>query len=81
MLRPADGLPIVDRTGLTGKYDFTLEYIEGGPNALVEGTVDPSVAPDLFTALEQQLGLKLVRKKLPFDVLSVDSFHPLPAEN
>ena len=63
------GRTIVDRTGLTGKYDFTLEYApeEGGaqqPGAGAEaGGALPSSpsdsAPSIFTALQEQLGLKL----------------------
>jgi uncharacterized protein (TIGR03435 family) len=81
MLRPADGLPVVDKTGLAGKYDFTLEYTRELPNAAPEGLADPPVAPNLFTALEQQLSLQLVRKKVPFDVVIVESFNPQPADN
>jgi uncharacterized protein (TIGR03435 family) len=68
----------VDKTGLTGNYSFTLEYARDvsadGPDAL-------PTAPALFTALEQQLGLRPVLKKLPFDVGVVDSFNQLPTEN
>ncbi len=81
MLRPADGLPVVDKTDLAGKYDFTLEFTQEPSNAAVDGAADPPVAPHLFTALEQQLGLQLVRKKVPFDVVIVESFNPQPSEN
>jgi uncharacterized protein (TIGR03435 family) len=73
-----DNVPVVDKTGLTGKYSFTLEYtteIPGGnPDA-------PPAAPSVFTALQQQLGLQLVPKKRPFGVVVVESFHKLPTEN
>ena len=73
-----DNVPVVDKTGLTGKYSFTLEYtteIPGGnPDA-------PPVAPTVFTAVQQQLGLQLVPKKLPFGVVVVESFNKLPTEN
>lgn len=78
MLRPADGSPVVDKTPLTGKYDFTLEYTTELPNATPG---DPPVVPDLFIAVQQQLGLQLVRKKVPFDVLIIDSVSKLPGEN
>jgi uncharacterized protein (TIGR03435 family) len=81
MLRPTDGLPVVDRTELSGKYDFTLEYTEEPPNVAAESVADPPVAPNLFTALQQQLGVQLVRRKVPFDVLVIESFNQLPAEN
>jgi uncharacterized protein (TIGR03435 family) len=61
------GRIVVDRTGLTGYYDITLKWTpDGSP------TSDPNAPPDLFTALEEQLGLKLVATKAPVDVLVVD---------
>jgi uncharacterized protein (TIGR03435 family) len=76
------GRTIVDRTGLTGKYDFTLEYApeEGGaqqPGAGAEaGGVLPSSPPDsapsIFTALQEQLGLKLESTKGPVAVIIID---------
>jgi uncharacterized protein (TIGR03435 family) len=72
--------PVVDKTGLTGKYTFTLEYVKDLPRAS-ETSDTPPVAPDLATALRQQLGLQLVSKKLPFDVVVVESFSKLPTEN
>jgi uncharacterized protein (TIGR03435 family) len=44
----------IDKTGLTGKYDFELKYSSKGPDGALQGA-----APDLETALQQQLGLKL----------------------
>jgi uncharacterized protein (TIGR03435 family) len=73
-----DRLPIVDRTGLTGKYSFALEYSQ---NILGGQSDDLPPAPDLFTALKEQLGLELVRKKLPFNIVVVESFNKLPSEN
>jgi uncharacterized protein (TIGR03435 family) len=81
MLHNPDDLPVVDKTGLTGKYDFTLEYATDLPRASPDGSSDPPLAPSLFTALQQQLGLQLVRKKLPFHVLIIDAVNKLPTEN
>ena len=76
---PSPGyLPVVDKTGLTGKYNFALEYTRDQAGALPDG---PPPAPDLNTALQKQLGLQLVPRKLPFDVVVVDSFNKLPTEN
>jgi uncharacterized protein (TIGR03435 family) len=72
--------PIVDKTGLSGKYDFKLEFsreLSGPPRT--DANVPP--VPDLFTAVQQQLGLQLVPKKLPFDVVVVDSVDRVPTEN
>jgi uncharacterized protein (TIGR03435 family) len=74
---PGD-LPIVDKTGLSGRYSFALEYTKDLPGTTPDG---PSPAPDLTTALQQQLGLQLISKKLPFDVVVVESFARLPSEN
>ena len=62
----ADRTPgaIVDKTGLTGRYDFTLRYtMQPGPN---------DDTPSIFTAVEEQLGLKLVPASAPLDVVVVD---------
>jgi len=76
---------IVDKTGLTGKYDFKLQY-EGMHNpggAFPPPGPDGQVgsAPTLFNALQQQLGLKLQESKAPFDVLVVDHVDRIPTEN
>ena len=73
-----DEPPIVDKPGLSAKYDFTLEYATDPPGATPEG---PQPAPPLSTALLQQLGLQLVSKKLPFDVIVVESVNQVPSEN
>jgi uncharacterized protein (TIGR03435 family) len=59
-----DGRVIVDKTGLTGNYEFTLRYTLL-PNASAD-------LPLLFTALEDQLGLKLVPDRAPLPVLVID---------
>jgi uncharacterized protein (TIGR03435 family) len=51
--------PIVDKTGLTGTFDFTLQWSD-------------SEGPSLFTALQEQLGLKLEPQKVPTGVLVID---------
>jgi uncharacterized protein (TIGR03435 family) len=66
--------PVVDKTGLTGRYDFDLEWAPdetqfGG--ALIPAPTD-SPSPPLFTALQQQLGLKLVATRGPVDALIID---------
>jgi len=68
---------VIDKTGLTGKYDFKLAYTlpTAPPNA------DPTAAPILEDALEQQLGLKLVSAKNPFDFIIVDQGEKVPTQN
>jgi uncharacterized protein (TIGR03435 family) len=59
--------PVVDHTGLTKKYDFSLHYTVDESRA-----ADPDAPPGLFTAIQEQLGLKLVPVKAPADVLVID---------
>ena len=67
---------IVDKTGLTGKYDISLKWTpEEGPDPLPD-----SSTPSLFTALQEQLGLKLQSSKGPVETLVVDHVE-MPSEN
>ena len=70
--------PIVDRTGLTSKYDFFLEHASDSPSTDTQ-TLAP--AASLFTAVREQLGLELISKKIPFDYVTVESFDRVPSEN
>jgi len=65
---------VVDKTGLTGNYDIDLKWTPDDQ----QGT--PDAGPTLFTALEEQLGLKLVPAKGPVDTFVVDHVER-PAEN
>ena len=60
--------PILDRTGLSGRYDFTLKWTYDDERAPTDG----SAAPSLFTAVQEQLGLKLEPMKAPAPVLAID---------
>jgi uncharacterized protein (TIGR03435 family) len=66
--------PVVDKTGLTGKYDFDLEWAqdESQFNGEVGAASADANASPFFTAIQQQLGLKLVAAKGPVDALIVD---------
>ncbi|WP_182275784.1 TIGR03435 family protein [Granulicella sp. 5B5] len=69
----AVGKPVNDKTGLTGVYDITLHYSQDGrPDDGAPGG-DNSDAPSVFTAVQDQLGLKLVPDKGPVETLVVDS--------
>jgi len=67
---------VVNQTGLSGVFDFTFEFApELGPGSQTSsagGSPDLSAAPSLFTALQEQLGLKLESAKGPVDVLVID---------
>ncbi len=62
---------VLDRTGLTAKYDFTLVYSPGMGDA---------TGPSIFTALQEQLGLKLDSQKAPVEVVVIDAAQK-PSEN
>lgn len=71
----AAGRPVYDKTGLTGRYDFTLTYAHENltaPGASTESAPPLDTAPPLAKALEEQLGLKLVPAKGNMDVIVID---------
>jgi uncharacterized protein (TIGR03435 family) len=73
--------PVYDETALTGRYDFTLEWT---PNpvqtAARDANTEPSGVPDIVTAVEEQLGLKLESTKRLIEVLVIDHVEK-PTEN
>ncbi len=73
MLTPKAGSPVVDRTGLTGNYDLSLQYAP-------ELTSDTEL-PSLFTAIRDSLGLELNAAKVPSDTLVIDHVDRNPTEN
>lgn len=62
--------PVVDHTDLKGRYDFQLKW-QTDDNRVAD-SADPNPVPGLFTAIQEQLGLKLVPMKAPADVLVID---------
>ena len=72
--------PVVDRTGLTGAYDFTLRREPRTEGPKTEPSAD-AFSSSIFTAIQEQLGLKLEAKKMPVDVLVVDHAEKVPVEN
>ena len=68
----------MDQTGLTGRYDFTLTWTPDETQFLSMGVRIPPRAPDaagppgLFSAIQEQLGLKFESTKAPVDVIIVD---------
>ena len=74
------GRHINNRTGLTGSYALTLDYsVPRRPGASPDAP-DPSDAPDIFTALQEQLGLKLQPEKSMVKVFAIDHIER-PTEN
>jgi uncharacterized protein (TIGR03435 family) len=78
--------PVVDQTGLAGRWDFTLlwtpdEFQFGGLGVKVPPpTNDAAAPPDLFTAMQEKLGLKLEATKAPAEVLVIERVAK-PSEN
>ena len=73
------GKPVVDKTDLDGMYDIELKYF-ADENPHAEGNPTCAHVPDIFTAVQEQLGLKLVPQKVPVDYLLIDHADQ-PTEN
>ncbi len=67
------GRPVVDRTGLTGKYNVKLESSDLSGQGSLKEPAPNDTAPSIFTALQEQLGLKLESAKAPVDMIVIDS--------
>ncbi len=85
------GRVVVNETGLTGQYDFTLKWTpEQGEGPMMRGPVGPPPAdappppdpngPTIFSALQEQLGLKLESQKSPIDTIVIEHVER-PSEN
>jgi uncharacterized protein (TIGR03435 family) len=69
-----DDCPVVDQTGLTGAFDFELTWSGDMTFSRGRGGIpDNSSAPDLFTAIQEQLGLRVELRKAPMEILVIDS--------
>jgi bla regulator protein blaR1 len=74
------GRLVVDETGLKGAYDFTLKWGSEQSVAASDGQEDGADAPSLFTAIQEQLGLRLVPSKAAAEVIVIDHIER-PSEN
>ena len=75
------GRPVIDKTGLSGKFDFELSWV--ADLTLATGTPDPGAdvsGPSIFTDLQEQLGLRLDSQKGPIEMFLIDRAEK-PAEN
>ncbi len=95
------GKPVVDKTGLTAKYDYAFAFdpeglvggfrppAESAPASQTAGaaTAPPAFdtsanpAPNLFTAVQQELGLRLDQKKVTVELVVIDRLEKVPTEN
>ena len=93
MLSNQIGTPVVDKTGLTGTYDFALEFVPDrvGAGGFGGGLAAPGEVPGaspatfdgptIFGAAQHQLGLKLEQKMGPLEVMVIDREERVPSEN
>lgn len=90
MLAAEAGRPVLNKTGMNGDIDYALEFQPSGqnrapaappPDVLVTGAAHDDDSPSIFTAVQEQLGLRLEPGKGPIETLIVDSGEKVPTEN
>jgi uncharacterized protein (TIGR03435 family) len=77
--------PVVDQTGLTNRYDFDLKWTSNDAQTYCPAEPggshdDPNAPPSIYTAIQEQLGLKIVAMKAPAQVMVIDHIET-PSEN
>jgi uncharacterized protein (TIGR03435 family) len=86
------GRPVIDATGLTGEYEFELTFAADIPGTRpaspppssgppLASAPDGDAGPSLFSAVQDQLGLRLESKKGPVDTIVIDRLEKAPTEN
>jgi uncharacterized protein (TIGR03435 family) len=80
------GRPVLDKTGLNGLYDFSLEFTPDLRGAQVMLPTQPGdkagvPGPDVAAAVQRQLGLRLVANRAKLDVIVVDKVEKVPVAN
>jgi uncharacterized protein (TIGR03435 family) len=73
------GRPVIDKTGLTGRYDYVLKWAMQGRMA-PPGAEEPD-GPSITSAIQEQLGLRLESSKGMVEVYVIDSFSKTPTQN
>ena len=79
MLTRRVGIPVLDKTGLNGAFDYTIDI--SGLNNFNPKSADDALGASIFTAVQDDLGLKLESRKEPIEVLVIDSVDRIPTEN
>jgi uncharacterized protein (TIGR03435 family) len=77
VLRGRVGRPVVDKTNIKGYFNLRLQF---ALEKTAPDTANDPAGPSIFTAIQEQLGLKLEAEKAPLDVLVIDSVQR-PSEN
>jgi uncharacterized protein (TIGR03435 family) len=70
--------PVMDMTGLTARYDFSLDF---SPQRQGDSSADGDAGISIFTAVQEQLGLKLEARKAPVEILVIDRAEKTPTGN
>ncbi len=70
--------PILDKTGLTGTFDFTFDYAGG---IFFASAAPPTMVDSIESSLTKQLGLKIAEAKVPVKVLVIDQIDRTPEDN
>ncbi len=78
-LSSALGVPVTDATGLSGSFDIILQWTPDDAPARSGATGEVPQGPSLYTAIQEQLGLKLEARRFPVDMLVIDHV-ALPSE-
>lgn len=75
--------PVIDNTGLSGAFNGELQWTpdDDTANAETGSSASSDAGPSIFTALQEQFGLKLVPQRGPVEVLVIDRVEKLPTEN
>jgi len=73
--------PVVDQTGLKGRYDFEFDLTDYRVKEHVDGEPPPDPVAILQSALPKQLGLRLESRKMPIEMLIIDHIEKTPVEN
>lgn len=73
MLASPVGRPVVDRTGISGSYDVDLKF--------APSNATDSQLPSIFTAVQEQLGLKLNPQKVPLEMVVIDHLEKTPSDS
>jgi len=72
--------PVIDNTGLKGRYDFTVTLF-GTQEEMMAALNKGDFGTSIFTLIQEQLGLRLEPQKLPLDMVVIDKAERVPTEN